>query len=403
MSPSSCWPPTAFPLFAPRSPQTSAKPYACAGEIGYPVVLKLYSETITHKTDVGGVQLNLRNADEVRKAFEEIRSQVEQKKGSGHFLGVTVQPMAKLDGYELIIGSSIDVQFGPVLLFGAGGQLVEVSKDSSLALPPLNSTLARRMMEQTKIYTALKGVRGRPPVDLVALEDLLVRFSELVAEQPWIKEIDINPLLASPERLLALDARVVLHSREVAEDKLPRPAIRPYPTQYVGEWKMKDGTPLTIRPIRPEDEPLIIKFHEKLSARSVYLRYFQPMKLSTRTAHERLTRICFIDYDREMALVAERRDPAGGEPQILGVTRLSKIHGTDSAESAVVIIDEVQYKGLGTELVRRSIDIARAEKLKRVITNMLSENLEMRAVCVKTGFKMYSNLEENMIRAELDL
>ena len=374
-----------------------------AGQIGYPVVLKLYSETITHKTDVGGVQLNLKNADEVRFAFDEIRRQVEQKMGPGHFLGVTVQPMAKLDGYELIIGSSIDSQFGPVLLFGAGGQLVEVSKDSALALPPLNSTLARRMMEQTRIFTALKGVRGRPPVDLVALEALMVRFSELVTEHPRIKEIDINPLLASPERLLALDARVVLHGREVAEDNLPRPAVRPYPAQYAGEWTMKDGTAVTIRPIRPEDEPLIIKFHEKLSARSVYLRYFQPMKLSTRTAHERLTRICFIDYDREMALVAERRDPAGGEPQILGVTRLSKIHGTDSAESAVVILDEVQHQGLGTELVRRSLDVARAEKLKKVISNILPENLEMRAVCKRLGFSLHHEMEDNIVRGVLEL
>ena len=374
-----------------------------AGEIGYPVVLKLYSETITHKTDVGGVALNLKNADEVRVAFEAIRTLVEEKKGAGHFLGVTVQPMVKLDGYELIIGSSSDAQFGPVLLFGAGGQLVEVAKDSALALPPLNSTLARRMMEQTRIYTALKGVRGRPPVDLAALEDLLVRFSELVADQLWIKEIDINPLLASPERLLALDARVVLHDREVPEDQLLRPAIRPYPTQYVGEWKMKDGTPVTIRPIRPEDEPAIIKFHEKLSERSVYLRYFQPMKLSTRTSHERLTRICFIDYDREMALVAERRDPASGEPQIMGVTRLSKIHGTDAAESAVVILDEAQHHGLGTELVRRSIDVARAEKLKKVVSTILPENFEMRAVCKRLGFVLHHEMEDNVVRGVLEL
>jgi acetyltransferase len=374
-----------------------------AEQIGYPVVLKLHSETITHKTDVGGVQLNLKNADEVRTAFDKIRSLVEQKKGPGNFLGVTVQPMAKLDGYELIIGSSIDTQFGPVLLFGAGGQLVEVSKDSALALPPLNSTLARRMMEQTKIYTALKGVRGRPPVDLAALEDLLVRFSELVTEQPRIKEIDINPLLASPERLLALDARVLLHPREVADDALPHPAIRPYPAQYVGDWTMKDGTRVTIRPIRPEDEPAIIRFHEKLSERSVYMRYFQPLKLSTRTAHERLARICFIDYDREMALVAERRDPAGGEPPILGVTRLSKIHGTDSAESAVVILDEAQHRGLGTELVRRSIEVARAEKLKRVISNILPENVEMRAVCQGLGFKLHHEIEDNVLRGVLEL
>ncbi len=374
-----------------------------AGEIGYPVVLKLYSETITHKTDVGGVQLNLKNAEEVRVAFDEIRFLVEQKKGPGHFLGVTVQPMAKLDGYELIIGSSIDAQFGPVLLFGAGGQLVEVSKDSALALPPLNSTLARRMMEQTKIYTALKGVRGRPPVDLAALEDLLVRFGELVVEQPWIKEIDINPLLASHERLLALDARVVLHGRDLTEDQLPRPAVRPYPSQYVGDWTMKDGMPVTIRPIRPEDEPLIIKFHERLSERSVYLRYFQPLKLSTRTAHERLTRICFIDYDREMALVAEHRDPESGEKQVLGVTRLSKIHGTDSAESAVVILDEFQHHGLGTELVRRSIQVARAEKLKRVISNILPENFEMRAVCQRLGFSLTHDVEDGVVRGVLEL
>ena len=166
---------------------------------------------------------------------------------------------------------------------------------------------------------------------------------------------------------------------------------------------MKDGTPVTIRPIRPEDEPAIIKFHEKLSERSVYLRYFQPMKLSTRTSHERLTRICFIDYDREMALVAERRDPASGEPQIMGVTRLSKIHGTDAAESAVVILDEAQHHGLGTELVRRSIDVARAEKLKKVVSTILPENFEMRAVCKRLGFVLHHEMEDNIVRGVLEL
>jgi acetyltransferase len=383
--------------------QTASDAERIAGEIGYPVAVKLHSETVTHKTDVGGVQLNLKNAEQVRSAFDEIRRLVEEKKGSGHFLGVTVQQMVKLDGYELIIGSSIDAQFGPVLLFGAGGQLVEVAKDSALALPPLNSTLARRMMEQTRIYTALHGVRGRQPVDLGALEDLLVHFSELVVEQPWIKEIDINPLLASPRQLLALDARVVLHGSEMAESRLPRPAIRPYPTQYVGDWTMKEGLPVTIRPIRPEDEPLVIKFHEKLSERSVYLRYFQPMKLSTRTAHERLTRICFIDYDREIALVAERRDPESGESRILGVVRLSKIHGTDAAELAVVVLDDFQHRGLGTELFRRNIEVARAEQLKKVIANVLPENLEMRAICEKLGFRLEENLEDGIVRGVLDL
>ena len=310
--------------------------------------------------------------------------------------------MIKLDGYELIVGSSIDSQFGPVMLFGTGGQLVEVFRDRALALPPLNSTLARRMMEQTRIFKALHGVRGRRPVDIGALEELLVRFSQLVVEQRWVKEIDINPLLASPERLLALDARVVLHGPEMTAEQLPQSAIRPYPVKLVSSWTMKDGNEVVIRPIRPEDEPLMIPFHEKLSERSVYLRYFQPLKLTQRTAHERLTRICFIDYNREMALVAERKNEAG-EPELLAIGRLSKIHGRDEAELAAVAIDAAQHKGLGTELYKRLIAVARESGLKKLISNMLPENREMRALCVKLGFKMHSNLEDNMIRAELDL
>ena len=391
-----------IPTVETRIAATEEEALQASEVIGYPVVLKLYSLTITHKTDVGGVQLNLRDANAVKAAFQTIQQSVTDKAGAEHFQGVTVQPMVKLDGYELIIGSSLDPQFGPVILFGTGGQLVEVFKDRALALPPLNSTLALRLMEQTKIITALKGVRGRKPVNLTALEDLLVRFSQLVVEQPWIKEIDINPLLASPERILALDARVVVHGTEMTEENLPTTAIRPYPMHLVGEWTTKAGQKVVIRPIRPEDEPLMIKFHEKLSERSVYLRYFQPLKLTQRTAHERLTRTCFIDYNREMALVAERT-PDGGEKEILAVGRLSKLHGRDEAELAAVAIDAAQHKGLGTELYRRLIDFAREEKLKMVISNMLPENREMRALCVKHGFKMYSHLEDNMIRAELEL
>ena len=206
---------------------------ACARDLGYPVVLKIFSETITHKTDVGGVKLNLEDESSVRSAFQAIKSSVIKTVGPDHFSGVTVQPMVRLEGYELILGSSVDSQFGPVILFGSGGPLVEVYRDHALALPPLNSTLAQRMMEQTRIFAAFKGVRGRRPIDVPALASLLVRFSQLVVEQPSIAEIDINPLLASPERLLALDARVVLHPPGTDPDHLPRPAIRPYPSQYV--------------------------------------------------------------------------------------------------------------------------------------------------------------------------
>lgn len=357
-----------------------------AAKIGYPVVLKLFSETITHKTDVGGVQLNLRAAAAVRKAWKTISDAVQRKAGAEHFLGVTVQPMISPEGYELILGSSVDPQFGPVLLFGTGGQLVEVYKDRALALPPLNATLARRMMEQTKIYAALKGVRGRAPVNLAALEELLVRFSQLVVEQKWIAEIEINPLLISPKRLLALDARVVLHGANVAEDDLPKSAIRPYPAQYVTPWKLKNGVPVTIRPIRPEDEPLLVKFHETLSEQSVYHRYFSQLKLDQRIAHERLTRICFNDYDREIALVAERKDLQIAQPEILGVGRLSKERGRNEAEFALLVSDRWQRQGLGAELLKRLIQVARDEKLARLTANILADNHAMQQLSRQAGF-----------------
>ncbi len=372
-----------------------------AGNIGYPVVLKLFSETITHKTDVGGVKLNLADAAEVRRAYQEILISVSQKAGPEHFSGVTVQPMVRTAGYELILGSSVDAQFGPVVLFGSGGQLVEVYKDRALALPPLNTTLAQRMMEQTRIFTALKGVRGRKPVNFVELEKLLVRFSQLVVEQPWISEIDINPLLVSSDRLLALDARVVLFGKDMTEDRLPKPAIRPYPVQYVWDWAMKDGTAVTIRPIRPEDEPLMVKFHETLSDRSVYLRYFGSLSLKTRIAHERLIRICFGDYDRELALVAEVKGSAG--PQIVGVGRLNRAAATDEAEVAVLVTDAYQGRGLGAELLRRAVRVAREEGIRALTSEMMADNLAMQVISKALGFHLQMQNGFASMRARLQL
>ncbi|MEA5575669.1 acetate--CoA ligase alpha subunit [Anabaena sp. UHCC 0451] len=380
----------------------------CAEKIGYPVVLKLYSQTITHKTDVGGVQLNLRNPEAVKKAYSLIETSVFEKAKPEDFLGVTVQKMVKTSGYELIIGSSLDPQFGPVLLFGAGGELVEVFQDSAIALPPLNTTLARRMMEQTKIYKALKGVRGRESINMAALEELLVVFSQLVVEQRGIKEIDINPLLAIPPTpdhpggLIALDGRIVLHPVEVEDHQLPKLAIRPYPHQYVSNWTLKNGTPIIIRPIRPEDEPLIVKFHKTLSEESVYLRYFHLIKLSQRIAHERLTRICFIDYDREMALVAEYENPETKETEILAVGRLSKLHGNNAAEFAMLVGDRFQCQGLGTELLRRLIEVGKNEKICCISADILADNLGMQRVCEKLGFKISHTNDTTVLKAEID-
>ncbi len=389
--------PTVPTLIAASANEAATK----ARELGYPVVLKLHSETITHKTDVGGVKLNLENDKAVRAAFEEIKQSLSEKAGAEHFLGVTVQPMIKQEGYELIVGSSIDPQFGPVLLFGMGGQLVEVFKDRSLALPPLNSTLARRMMERTKIYEALKGVRGRPPVDLVALENLLIHFSQLIVEQPWIKELDINPLIASHEGLLALDARVVIHECEDI-NSLPKLAIRPYPIQYVAPWKMKDGRNVIIRPISPEDEMLMRGFHASLSDRTVYLRYLSPMILSTRITHERLARVTHNDYDREIALVVEGEE--NGEKAIFGVARLSKLRGTnEEARFAMLISDRYQGQGLGKELIQRIVEIGRDEKINRIIAMMSPENTAMRKLVQDVGFTSEIDPQSGMLKAQIEL
>jgi len=311
--------------------------------------------------------------------------------------------MVRLEGYELILGSSVDPQFGPVILFGSGGPLVEVYRDHALALPPLNTTLAQRLMEQTRIFAAFKGVRGRRPIDLPALEGVLVRFSQLVVEQPWISEIDINPLLASPERLLALDARVVLHPPGTDPGHLPRLAVRPYPSQYVSSWVTMKGIEVTLRPIRPEDEQLMVKFHETLSDRSVYLRYFYSLSLRSRVAHDRMVRICFVDYDREMAIVAEHRDPKTGQHRILGVGRLVKSHAKNDGEVAVLITDECQNQGLGTELFRRVVQIARDEKLSRVDAEILPDNLAMKKIARKLGFQLRSPEDPAALRAVLEL
>ena len=366
-----------IPTVPTRLAKNEKEAVRIAKDLGLPAVLKVHSETVTHKTDVGGVQLDLASPDQVREAYRAIQSSVISKKSKNAFLGVTVQPMVRMHGYELILGSSVDSQFGPVILFGSGGQLVEVYRDRGLALPPLNTTLAQRLMEQTRIYTAVQGVRGRAPVDLKALETLLVRFSELVIEQPRIREIDINPLLASDEGLLALDARVVLFGSDVRDDALPRPAIRPYPAQYISRWKMKDGKEVTIRPIRPEDEPLMVRFHETLSDSTVYLRYFHMQRLDARIAHERLIRKCFVDYDREIALVADRVEAETGRHELLGVGRLTRQPNPQDAELGILVTDNVQGGGLGTELLARLIETARKEKVKRVIAHILSENQAM--------------------------
>jgi acetyltransferase len=258
------------------------------------------------------------------------------------------------------------------------------------------------MMEKTKIYSALKGVRGRKPVDLAALEQIMVRFSQLVVEQPWVKECDINPLLASSDKLIAVDARFVLYDADMKESSLPKPAIRPYPVQYQMKVMLKDGTEVAIRPIRPEDEPSMVAFHKTLSERSVFLRYTHPINLEQRIAHERLTRICFVDYDREMVLVVLHRPSPGAPQEIIAVGRLSRVPQTHDARFAILVSDAFQHRGLGSRLLQKLLDIAKSEKIERVFADILPDNVEMQHLCRKLGFKIEQK-PDGLATAEISL
>jgi acetyltransferase len=281
-----------------------------------------------------------------------------------------------------------------------GGTLVELFHDRALGLPPLNSTLAQRMMARTHIYGALLGKLGRPAVDIERLASILVQFSYLVVEQPWIKEIDVNPLLVSADSITALDAHVILYPPDTDPAALPRLAIRPYPVQYEQPWVTKQGLMVNIRPIRPEDEPLLVTFHEGLSEESVYLRFFQSLKLSQRVAHERLTRVSFIDYDREMALVVTYT-PDDGDKAIIAAGRLSKTRHGDAAEFAMLISDAYQRQGIGSELLRRLIAIGRDEGVARIVAYMLPSNTGMITVSERLGFTF--SYEDTLLKAVLEL
>jgi acetyltransferase len=369
-----------------------------AAQIGFPVVVKLLSSTVTHKSDVGGVVLNVTGEAGVCSAFDAIRAGVSKKVSPEAFGGVTVQPMIKDRGYELILGSSVDRQFGPVILFGAGGMLVEVTKDSALGLPPLNRTLARRLMERTQIYKALQGVRGQAPVDVGALETLLVRFSQLLCDFAEIQEVDLNPVLATPQRILALDARVLLAPANQPAEQRPRLAIHPYPNQYTAPFTMGDGTTVTVRAIRPEDEPLIIALHGRHSERTIRMRFFSLVKTLSRDS---LIRLCHLDYDREMALAAVQG--AGEGARILGVSRYYLTPETGEAEFALVVEDAHQRKGLGRHLMARLIAIARERGVRRLFGQVLRENAPMLALMAALGFGPPVTVEAEVVQVEMEL
>ena len=374
---------------------------ACAERIGFPVAVKLVSPDITHKSDVGGVALDLPDAGAVREAFARVTASARAARPDARIAGVSVQPfVASRDGVELILGAKQDPAFGAVILVGLGGVNAEVFDDRALGLPPLNERLARRMLQELRAWRLLEGFRGRPAVDLDRLLEVIIRFSYLVADYPEIRELDINPLLATPARVVALDARTVVDRSVLARPGL-RPyghlALRPYPEELVRHVTMRDGTPLVLRPIKPEDEPLWHALLASCSRETIYARFRYLFQWST---HQAATRYCFIDYDREVAMVAEIG--AGAERRLIAVGRLIADPDHESVEYAVLVADAWQNVGVGGILTDVCMEIARSWGPKRIVAQTTSDNVRMLALFARRGFEILPE-EEGLVNVVKEL
>jgi acetyltransferase len=357
-----------------------------AGEIGYPVVLKINSPDITHKSDIGGVALNLEDETMVRIAFERMLTGARAKLPSARIEGVTVQRMVRAkESVELIVGIKKDPAFGTVIMVGMGGIGAELLGERTLGFPPLNERLARRMLESLKIWPLLLGYRGRPPMNLDKLIETLIRVSYLAADYPEIAELDINPLLVTPGDVLALDARIIVDQNLVGRDieQYSHLALRPYPEKYVKMVELKDGTQVVLRPIKPEDEPMWLVMLASCSKETIYSRFRYFFQWST---HEVATKYCYIDYDREIAIVAEITE--GGARKLLGVGRLIADPDHESVEYAILIIDAWQNKELGSTLTDYCMEIAQRWNLKRIVAQTTTDNRAMISVFEKRGFKI---------------
>ncbi|MCX8006012.1 MAG: GNAT family N-acetyltransferase, partial [Burkholderiaceae bacterium] len=369
-----------------------------AQAIGYPVVLKVVAAGVTHKSEVGGVALDLRDDREVTRAFEAIRANVAARAPLARFLGVHVQSMVRRPhGREVIVGIARDPTFGPVLSFGTGGIAVEVYRDSASALPPLNRFLALELIGRTRVGRMLDAFRGLPAVDLDALVGVLLKVSELACELPCIAELDINPLLVDEHGVLALDARVVLGDGPLAPDaRYSHLAIHPYPKQLVRATRLRGGETVLLRPIRPEDAEAEKRFIARLSQKTMYLRFHAPMRELT---IERLVRYTQIDYDREMAFVAidaQGATEAAGE-EIRGIARYTRNADGASAEFGIVVEDAWQGRGLGSALMNALEACARERGVVELIGYVLAENADMARLMAARGYEPRTDEEPGVL------
>jgi acetyltransferase len=374
--------------------RTAHEAMLIAGELGVPVAMKIDSPDITHKSDVNGVRLNVAGAPAVQAAFEQIVDDVQRRRPDARVNGVTVEPMVRRqNGRELMVGMIRDPVFGPAIVFGTGGTAVEVHRDRAVALPPLNQFLVADMIRGTRVARLLGEFRRMPPVDMGALEEVLLRVSELVCEIPALAELDINPLIADEAGAIAVDARVVLRRPPPQRDRYAHMAIHPYPAHLVGTWQPAGGPEVTVRPVRPEDAEMEQAFVRKLSPESRYFRFMDTLRELTPSMLVRFTQ---IDYDREMAFVATVRGSAGEDE--IGVCRYVANPDGESCEFAIVIADDWHRKGLGRRLMTQLIDVARARGLRTMIGHVLAENRGMLTLCQGLGFVISDSPEGPMLK-----
>jgi acetyltransferase len=388
-----------FPVVKTAVAATADEAVTLASRTGYPVVLKIISPQIAHKTDAGGVILDINSDFEVREAFNRIMQRAKEYNPNAEIRGVTVQTMIKKQGYEVIIGAKKDPIFGPVILFGMGGAGVELSKDFAIGLPPLNQALARRIIEETGVYQLLKGYRNVPPANIKLLQEVIVRFSQMLVDFPQLQEVDINPLFISEKEALALDARIVIDRSRVFAKLEPHEhlVISPYPKKYEVLWRLRDGRTVLLRPIKPEDEPLWLEMFQNFSEESIRYRFFQIIK---ETPHEVRVRYCNIDYDREIAIVAELTED--GRRRILGVVRLIIEPGGKSGEIAFIVADPWQGLGLGTKMVDYVIEICKDRGLETIYGITLPDNYRAISLMKMMGFAL-EYLDDGTVKATLNL
>jgi acetyltransferase len=388
-----------FPVVKTKIAQTEDEAAMMASQVGYPVVLKILSPQILHKTEAGGVVLDIANEKELREAFNHVIQRAKQYSSNVEIKGVTVQPMIRKRGHEVIIGAKADSLFGPVILFGMGGVGVELFKDFAVGIPPLNQTLVRRMMEETKVYQLLKGYRNVPPANIKLLEEIMVRFSQMLVDFPQLKEVDINPLFINETEAFAFDARIVIDKELVFKKIEPHQqlVITPYPKKYESMWKLRDGRTVILRPIKPEDEPLWLEMFKNFSEESIRYRFFQIIK---DTPHETRVRYCNIDYDREIAIVPELTE--NGQKKILGVVRVGIEPDGKKGEIAFIVADPWQGLGLGTKMVDYVLEICKDMKLREIYAIMLNDNYRAIDLLRKMGFRI-KDLNDGTVMGTLNL